>query len=63
MRGLNNPCTMLSSSNQVTDTPPSENIPPDEQVESKVCLVKNVFFSLALDSNLISQYTIMTIFV
>ncbi|XP_010446478.1 PREDICTED: TSL-kinase interacting protein 1-like isoform X2 [Camelina sativa] len=35
MLGLDNPITMLSSSNQVTAMPPSENIPTDEQVESK----------------------------
>lgn len=57
MCGSENPLTMMSSPNQVTDTPPLENLPPDGQVESTVCLVKNVFFSLVLDSNHISQYT------
>ncbi|ESQ53194.1 hypothetical protein EUTSA_v10024889mg [Eutrema salsugineum] len=32
--GLGNPFTMLPSSNQVTDLPPSESTPPDGQVES-----------------------------
>ncbi|KAG7618981.1 hypothetical protein AtNW77_Chr4g0319301 [Arabidopsis thaliana] len=34
MLGSENPLTMLSSPNQVTDTPPLENLPHDGQVES-----------------------------
>ncbi|KAG7539856.1 hypothetical protein ISN45_Aa07g001280 [Arabidopsis thaliana x Arabidopsis arenosa] len=39
--GSENPLTMLSSPNQVTDTPPLENLPPDGQVESTENKINN----------------------
>ncbi|EOA16401.1 hypothetical protein CARUB_v10004555mg [Capsella rubella] len=41
MLDLDNPFTMLSSSNQVNNMPPLENILPDEQVESKENKINN----------------------